>query len=160
MDEASLLETTAEVSVAFTGFIGIFLVLASQNGRFPPGDSWTIRLIVTCSVAPVFYAVLPLVLGFMGLSGELLWRVSSITIGLAGIAIGVSMVPIMRALPPGEGRHLNYGFWLSIVAILTCVANTVGWPRPPSGGMYLLILWSIVGIAAGNFVGLIFRKVL
>jgi hypothetical protein len=160
VEESSLLQTTAEVSVAFTGFIGIFLVLATRDGRFPLGDSWTIRLIVICSVAPVFYAVLPLVLGSLGLAGEMLWRVSSGAIGLSGVAIGVSMAPRFRALPPGEGRSLNYGFWLSIVASVRCLSNASGWPYPPSGGLYLLTLWSIVGIAGGNFVGLIFRKVL
>jgi hypothetical protein len=160
VDVSSLLQTTAEVSVAFTGFIGIFLVLATRDGRFPPGDSWTIRLIVICSVAPVFYAVLPLIFESMGLSGAMLWRISSIAIGLAGFLIAVYMAPIMRSLPVGEGRNVNYGFWLAGVASLSCAANALGWPRPPSGGLYLLTLWSIVGIAAGNFVGLIFRKVL
>ena len=54
MEESSLLETTAEVSVAFAGFIGIFLVLAARDGRFPPTESFQIRLIVLCSIAPVF----------------------------------------------------------------------------------------------------------
>jgi hypothetical protein len=54
LTDSSFLETTAEVSVAFAGFIGIFLVLATREGRFPPADAWPIRLIVICSVAPVF----------------------------------------------------------------------------------------------------------
>ena len=160
MDEASLLETTAEVSVAFAGFIGIFLVLATRDGRFPPGEAWSIRLIVICSVAPVFYAAVPLVLDSLGLSGTMLWRISSSVTGLTGVAIAAYMVPKLRALPPGEGRDLNYGFLFAVVAILSCLANASGWPWAPSGGLYLLTVWSIVGIAAGNFVELIFRKVL
>jgi hypothetical protein len=160
LDASSLLETTAEVSVAFTGFIGIFLVLAARDGRFPPGDSFQIRLIVICSIAPVFFAVLPLVLNALGLSEPMLWRVSSSTIALSGVAIVAYMVRTMRSLSPGEGRSLNYGFLLGLVASLSCIANAFGWPWAPTAGLYLLTVWSIVGIAGGNFVELLFRKLL
>jgi hypothetical protein len=158
--ETSLLETSAEVSVAFAGFIGIFLVLAARDGRFPPADSFQIRLIVICSVAPVFFSILPLVLNFLGLSGAMLWRISSSTVGLAGVAIAVYMARQLRSLAPGEGRSLNYGFVLAVVASASCVANALGWPWAPAGALYLLTLWSIVGVAAGNFVELLFRKLL
>lgn len=160
MNEASLLETTAEVSVAFTGFIGIFLVLASRDGRFPPGASFAIRLIVICSVAPVFLAVLPLILHSLGLVGSTLWRTASIAAGVAGAAGIAHLVRQVRTLPAGEGRNLNYGTVFAGVATLSCVANAIGVPWPPSGGLYLVYLWSLVAIAAGNFVELIFRRVL
>ncbi len=160
VDESSLLETTAEVSVAFTGFISIFLALAIRDGRFSPVDSFTIRLIVICSVAPVFYAVLPLVLNALGLSGATLWRLSSIMIGLAGVAITLYLMRQLSSLAPGEGRKLNYGFALGIIASLSCFANALGWPYEPTGGLYLLTVWSIVGIAGGNFVELLFHRLL
>jgi hypothetical protein len=160
VDESSLLETTAEVSVAFAGFIGIFLVLAARDGRFPPGESFAIRLIVACSVAPVFYAMLPLLLHSFGLSGERLWQLSSATIAVAGVAIGVYMALQLRSLAQGEGRSLNYGTLLGALGILSCSANILGWPWPSSGGLYLVTLWSIIGIAGGNFVELLFRKLL
>ena len=62
MTESSFLETTADVAVAFAGFIGVFLVLARRDGRFSADDSLTIRVIVASSVEPVFYSALPLVL--------------------------------------------------------------------------------------------------
>jgi hypothetical protein len=160
VDESSVLETTAEISVAFAGFIGIFLVLATRDGRFQPGEAWGIRLIVICSVAPVFAAAVPLILHAFGISGALLWRISSSAIGLSGVAIAPYMARQLRVLPPGEGRSLNPMFWLAVVAVLGCLANALGWPWPPSGGLYLVTVWSVVGIAAGNFVQLIFSKVL
>jgi hypothetical protein len=158
MDEFSLLETTAEVSVAFTGFIGIFLVLVARDGRFSPADSFSIRLIVLCSIAPVFFAALPLILSSLGLSGEILWRLSSGVVVLSGIAITGYLV--RRSLESGEGRSLNYGFVLWSIACLSAIANTVGWPLEPGTGLHLLATWSMVGIAAGNFVELLFRKLL
>lgn len=160
MEEASLLETTAEVSVAFAGFIGIFLVLAARDGRFPPAESFAIRLIVICSVAPVFFAVLPLILDSLGLSGAMLWRTSAILVGFACGGLVVHMARQLRSLEAGEGRSLNYGFVLGLVAVLSWLANLAGWPAAPSGGLYLLMVWSIVGIAGGNFVELLFRKLL
>lgn len=160
MNEYSLLETTAEVSVAFAGFIGIFLVLAAKDGRFPPAESFQIRLIVICSIAPVFFAVLPLIFDSLGARGPMLWRVSSGAVGTASVAIGVYMARQLRTLAAGEGRSLNYGFVLAVVAVGSCLANVSGWPRAPSGGVYLLTVWSFVGIAGGNFVELLFRKLL
>lgn len=160
MDGSSLLEMTAEVSVAFTGFIGVFLVLAARDGRFPPAESFQIRLIVICSIAPVFFAVAPLVLHRLGLSGTTLWRVSS---SANAIAFGVMMVYMLRqlrTLAGREGRAFNYGTVLAMTALGACVANVLGWPWAPNDGLYLLTAWSIVGIAAGNFVELLFRKLL
>jgi hypothetical protein len=160
VDESSLLELTAEVSVAITGFISIFLALAARDGRFLPVDAFTIRLIVICSIAPVFYAVLPLILNTLGLAAEVLWRSSSIAIALAGIVLMLYMLGQLRLLEPGEGRKLNYGFLLGVVASMSCIANALGWPWAPSGGLYLITLWSIVAVAVGNFVDLLFRKLL
>jgi hypothetical protein len=160
MQEASLLETTAEVSIAFAGFIGVFLILAARDGRFPPGDSFVIRLIVTCSVGPVFLAVMPLILNGLGVSGPQLWRVSSIALTVGGATAIVYLARQLRGLESGEGRALNYGFVLWMIAAISCLANALGWPWAPNGGVYLLTVWSIIGVAAGNFVELLFRKVL
>lgn len=160
MNESSLLQTTAEVSVAFTGFIGIFLVLAARDGRFPPGDSFVIRLIVICSIGPVFFAVLPLVLNGLGLSGAPLWRLSSGTIAVTEVVAITHLVRQVRSLETDEGRALNYGFVLWLLATASCLVNLVGWPWSPNGGLYLLAVWAIVGIAGGNFVELLFRKIL
>jgi hypothetical protein len=160
VDESSLLELTAEVSIAITGFISIFLVLAARDGRLLPVDAFTIRIIVICSFGPVFYSVLPLILNSLGLSEAVLWRCSSSAIGFSGIVIAVYMARQLRFLEPGEGRKLNHGFVLGVAASLSCLANAAGWPWEPNGGLYLVTVWSIVGISAGNFVGLLFTKLL
>ena len=160
MLESSLLELTAEVSIAITGFISIFLALAARDGRLLPVDAFTIRLIVICSFGPVFYAVLPLILNSLGLSGPSLWRSSSSAVVLAGMVIAVYMARQLRFLEPGEGRRINHGFVLGVVAYFSCLANAIGWPWEPSAGLYLVTVWSIVGISAGNFIDLLFNKLL
>jgi hypothetical protein len=162
VNESSLLETTAEVAVAFAGFIGIFLVLTTRDGRFAPGDSLSIRAIVLASVVPVFYCAVPLVLHSLGVSGAMLWRISSGIIGLAGSAIIAYMVPQLLALSPAERSSFNnlVGSSLAALAFLCSVANTLGWPWAPSGGLFLLAVWLCVAIAGTYFVALIFRRVL
>ncbi len=113
-----------------------------------------------CSIGPVFFAVVPLVLNGLWLSGAPLWRLSSATIGLTEVVVITHLVRQVRSLESGEGRALNYGFVLWLVATASCLANVVGWPWSPNGGLYLLAVWSIVGIAGGNFVELLFRKIL
>ena len=82
MSDSSLLETTAEIAVAFAGFASIFLVLASRDGRFPPHDAFSIKLIVVVSVASVINAVIPLLLHSLGVPEPAVWRASS---GLNGL---------------------------------------------------------------------------
>ena len=160
MDAYSLLETTAEISVAFTGFIGIFLVLADREGKFLALEVYAVRLVVLCSVSPVFFSVLPLILGSLGLSGPLLWQISSIFVLLCEVIGVIYLARRIQLLGPGEGTSLNHGFVLGLLAFISCLANAVGWPLESTVGLYLVTVWSIVGIAAGNFVELLFKRLL
>jgi len=163
--EASLLEVTAEISVAFAGFIGIFLVLATREGRFPGGAALTIRTIVICSVGPVFYSALPLVLHALGVSGPPLWQVSSLAVGLIAVAATAYMARYSRTVPHAERwpflSFQNLVGSMFAAVMFTChFGNALAWPWAPSGGVYLLAIWSTVAIAGTNFVELIFREVL
>ena len=163
MPEFSFLETTAEVSVAFAGFIGIFLVLVSRDGRFAPEESVSIRAIVLTSVASVFYSAVPPVLYSLGVTGDTLWRISSGAIGLFGaVVVSTTVVPQMLALPSAERSsvHNLASVSLATLALLCCLLNALGWPWAPSWGLYLLTVWLVIAIAGINFVVLIFRKVL
>jgi hypothetical protein len=77
MLDVPLLETTAEISIALAGFVGIFLALSTRDGKIMAWHAISIRNIVSCSMAPVFYAVFPLLASGLGLREPELWRVSS-----------------------------------------------------------------------------------
>ncbi len=160
MDESSLLETTAEIAVAFAGFISIFLVLASRDGRFAPGSALAIRAIVLGSVTPVFLCAVPLVLYSLGVSAPTLWRISSGILVLAGVAISAYLGLRERELPSAERPATVVGWSLSTIALICSLSNLLAWPWAPSGGLYLLAVWLVVATAGFNFVALIFRKVL
>jgi len=161
--EFSFLETTAEVSVAFAGFIGIFLALVARDDRFAPEDSVSIRAIVLTSVASVFYSAIPPVLYSLGVTGDTLWRISSGAVGLfAAVVVTATVVPEQLALPSAERSRVRNlaSVSLAALALLCCLLNTLGWPWAPSWGLYLLTVWLVIAIAGVNFVVLIFRKVL
>jgi len=165
VDESSLLETTAEVAVAFAGFIGVVLVLASRDGRFPVRDSLQIRVILVAGVTPIFYAVLPLLLYYLAVPIGIIWRASSGAAGLAGLAITAFLIPQLLAAPPAERPPLTSpnsltGWALTALALVCHFANAAGWPWTPSGGLYLLGVWSVLALAGTNFVALVFRRVL
>ena len=92
MSYSSLLETTAEVSVAFMGFVGIFLILSSREQRFSGDEALMIKALVILSVTPVFSAPLPMILNALGLTELHAWRAASGVLGFVGSAATVYMV--------------------------------------------------------------------
>jgi hypothetical protein len=161
--DSSLFETTAEIAVAFAGFISIFLVLAARGGRFATTDALSIGSIVAGSVASVFYAFVPLVVHSLGLDGATLWRISSGLVVLMSGAAWASMVSLGRQAPE---RRAFFSFLplvsngLGAVALLSMLGNVCAWPWTPSAGVHLLAVWLTIAIVAIHFVVLIFKRVL
>jgi hypothetical protein len=67
VNDLAFREATAEIAVAVAGSISIFLALASRSQRFSAAEALGIRVIVLCSVWPVFCAAFPFLLS--GLAG-------------------------------------------------------------------------------------------
>jgi hypothetical protein len=163
--ESSFLETTAEIAVAFAGFVSVFIVLATRDGRFSPQEAFSIKTIVASSVAVVIYAAIPLLLHSLGLSEPVVWRASSglaISIGVMIIAV---LVPKWRAIPredwlPNTGYQFVLDFVLGTVFCFGLIVNVLAWPWAPSGGIYLLAIWANLATAGLTFVALIFHRVL
>lgn len=164
MSDAAFLEATAEIAAAFAGFVSIFLALASRSGRFPAAEALGMRVIVLCSVWPVFFAALPFLLSGLGISGAALWRACSALSGSVGLISSLAMIPHARRasrrgrLPATALGLVSWG--LTTSSLLAHAANAFGWPLPPGGGLYLLGVWLVVGNAALSFVSLVFDRVL
>ena len=165
MTGTSLFETTAEISVAFAGFIGVFLALAARENRLAGIEAVSVQTIVVGSIVPIFYSFLPLVLDYLGLTGPSLWRLASGVTATFSILITFGMMRPVLALPRPDRRPLrspvsavSAGSGATSMLLLLC--NCLGWPWEPSGGVYLVAVWLVVIIAATHFVALIFRHVL
>ena len=158
MDVFSSLETTAEISVTFAGFISLFMVLARRDETFAAEIGTLIRFILLGSVSSLFLAIVPLVASGIGLTGTALWRTAS-TLGLAtGFGMGLFAASQRRGLVDREVTvFVRIAWLLAPLGVLTYVANVVGWPLSPNGGMYLAAIWLTLAIASVNLVDLVFR---
>ena len=162
MDQFSFLETTAEISITFAGFVNIFVVLARRDGSFSPEFALTIRSILMSSITCLFSAALPLILAALGVSGSPLWRLVSTAFLVTGCGIGFYMVTNRRRLPAAQQGTVFARIAWSLFALimLALVANIAGWPLPPNAGVYLVSIWLLLGISSSNFLDLVFRGLL
>ena len=158
IDAFSFLETTAEVSITFAGFISIFLVLARRDGTFDPSVAFLIRLVLVSSVGCLFFAALPLVLRGLSLAGPTLWRTASVTMLVGGAAVSRSLVRRRHLIQ--RARIVSIVYVLNAAVFLTVVANIVGWPHPPGAGPYTASLWLALGIGTVYFIDLVLHRVL
>lgn len=156
MDALSFLETTAEISVAFTGFISVFFILARRTGSFHPVIAISIRIILIAGISCPFYAALPLILLDAGLAESLVWRVSGGVVLALAILINLYLFRRRDIYAPKVDRTTLFtAYSLNAITFVLPIANVIGFPFEPSSAAHLATIWSILGIASVNFVGLV-----
>ena len=162
MDHFSFLETTAEISITFAGFVSIFLILARRDGSFSPEFTLTIHSILMASIGCMCFAAVPLVLAALGVAGAALWRLPSAALMLTFGGLAFYMATNRRKLPATvRGTAFARIAWsLAALTMIALVSNVAGWPLSPNPGVYLLAVWLQLGIASVNFLDLVFRGVL
>ena len=158
MNVFSALETTAEISVTFAGFISLFLLLARRAGSLASEIAVLIRFILLGSIAALFLAVLPLVASALGVTGGPLWRTAS-SLGLAAaLGMGFFAANQRRDLNDREvTMFVRLAWLLALLGALAYLSNMAGWPLSPNGGVYLGAIWLGLAITAVNLVDLVFR---
>jgi hypothetical protein len=78
----SVLQMVAEASVAFAGFTGVVAVLGSRSsGGWRPVDVIRFRAMVASSLLMLGFAILPILLHYLGLSPRAYWATSSAFLG-------------------------------------------------------------------------------
>lgn len=155
------LGTFSEFALALAGFAAIALVLGQRQGAIPPGAIYIVRFMVVNALGPALLALLALVLAEATMPEPLLWRVCSAIYLAVAVFFGLLSLRQQRALASsGElifTGPLNVGVWLaSLAAHLVELLNLVGFPLPPSLGLFLLGLWILLAVAGVQFVALLF----
>lgn len=91
MEGEGILQTFAEVSVAFAGFTGVVAVFAHRGKQgWARAKVAQFRTMLTASLATVIFSLLPFFLHHAGLTDHLLWRTSSglLAVYLCWAAVG------------------------------------------------------------------------
>jgi len=158
LDAFPFLETTAEISATFAGFISIFVVLAQRDGSFDPGVALLIRLVLISSVFCLFFAALPVILAVLSVPSAFLWQLSSTAMLTGGAGVSAYVLRNRQFIEPSVLVPLAYV--LNTAAFLSLISNVAGWPAAPNGGAYLAAVWLILGIASLNFIDLVFHRLL
>lgn len=153
--------TLSEFALALAGFAAIALVLGEREGALPPGAVFVVRFMVVNALGPAILALLALVLAQVGVPQPGLWRLCS-GVYLAGAAFSGMLSlryerDLIRAGQLILNRGLNVGIWIAVfVAHAIELSNLIGVPAPPSAGLFLLGLWTLLAIGAFQFVALLF----
>jgi len=163
--EASFLETTAEISVTFAGFVGVFLVLARRDGEFSRGDAFLIQVLILCCVPPLFYAVLPLVVKGFTASTSDAWVHSSRISSLAIAGFSIHNFRTQRSIPSDARAWFSsvgtgLGYALTTLAFAAHATVALGLAGAMAGALYVAGVWLILLIGGIVFTFLVLRRLL
>jgi len=153
--------TLSEFALALAGFAAIALVLGQREGALPPGAIYVVRFMVVNALGPAILSLLAVVLAQVGVPEPGLWRLCSAFYLAGGAFFGALSLRHQRDLSrTGQlilTRSLHYALWIgSFVAHAIELSNLIGYPWPPSAGMFLLGLWVLLAMAGLQFVALLF----
>lgn len=155
MTGESALLTTAEVAVAFAGFASVVTVFRRrEHTGWDPQDVLRFELMITASLATVFFALLPFAIRFFGASEPEVWSVSS---GLLGLCLAVtSGVVTRRTFSLTTDQRLNpYISWSflagGLVTLAIQVLNAAGVVFARELGPYFLGLLYLLVLAGVSF---------
>jgi hypothetical protein len=133
------LSVFVEFGVGLAGFSGVVVAFGRRDGRLGPYDRFRVVHLLTSSLIPAFFGLLPVVLAGFGIGGPPAARIASAALA-AAIAVNLSVaIAMARGMPPTSRRHLSPTVW--VVAIVSSAAllvwnglNAAGLREPASLG--------------------------
>ncbi len=160
MQNAEVLLTLADVSVAFAGFAGLAGVL---RRHFAPADHWIagarLRGLIENALIALAFSLIPFALERLGLAGEQLWRTASLMFGLVWLAAGLAAIKYHnRAANAGSPQIPHGRNAVFIVIFLTSAAqitNSLGLFGNWVDAIYLIGLYAALGVS-----GLLFTRLM
>jgi len=159
----SILQTIAEISVAFAGFTGV--VAAFGRGGAAPwtaGDRLRFRVMLGTSLAALSFAILPLIFYYLGVRGASVWSLSSFLLGIYLLGSAVFDVRVFQrgrvdraASDPPSPVVATVVAVLSIGMTLVQFLNALGILFQRTFGAYLLGLSVLLALSSLMFVRLL-----
>jgi hypothetical protein len=143
--------TLAQVGISFAGFAAILMSLREMRGSgMSKFHLWVARSYVQSGLVTAVNALLSPLLFGLGLSERLTWQVASAFIGLQSLVL-IAMAPgqwrSVTSRPIDMRLKVQIGCGWIINSLL--LANAVGWPFAPMGGLVMLaVSWNLFAFFA------------
>jgi hypothetical protein len=161
LQSADILQTIAEVSIAFAGFTSVVAVLGRRaTGDWAEIDRFRLSQMLSSSLATLLLSLLPLILAHLHLSERATWGWASVVLAMYLIFAAVSGPRRIRGLPSQERpqiiRPLAGAMVVvagAIVAFLVLNVAGIFFQREP--GPYLLGLYFLLAFSAFQFTRLL-----
>jgi len=143
--------TLAQVGITFAGFAALLMTLREMRGTgMSKFHLWVARSYVQCGMFTTVNAMLSPMLFGLGVSERMTWQVASGIIAIQSIVL-ILMVPRQWKAAtdrPLENRVLIH-IALGLLINIGLLANAVGWPFRPQGGLVMLaISWNLFAFFA------------
>ena len=143
---ASYFFTLAQVGITFSGFSAMLMALRQMRGAgMSPFHLWVARTYVQSGMVTAVNAMLAPLLSGLGLEATLVWQITSAFVAVQSLIL-ISSVPRQwgqvtnRPLELRVKVHMGLGIALN----LALLANALGWPYPPMGGILMVaISWNL-----------------
>jgi hypothetical protein len=148
----------AEASVAFAGFTGVVAALGSRSiGGWRPVDVIRFRAMVASSLLLLGFAVLPILMHYLGISPRAYWVTSSAILGCILPLWLWRIIALQRKHHVEKDPEFASGFrLLAVVVLFLAVAaqamNVLDFWFHRSFGGYLIGLCAVLFVCCGMFV--------
>ena len=143
--------TLAQVGISFAGFAAILMSLRAMRGAgMSKFHLWVAGCYVQSGLVTAVNALLSPLLFGLGLSERMTWQVASAFIGLQSLALLTLAPRQWRSVTsrPIEMR-LKAQIGLGWIINTLLLANAVGWPFQPQGGVVMLaVSWNLFAFFA------------
>ena len=149
MPNADFLFVTAEIAAAFVGFASVVAILGQRVTRDAPSlDAFRLRGMVQIGLFVVLSALLPYLLHSAGFVGAALWRISSALVSVAGVALLIDTIVMIRRValvsPTRTWVGLLAGALVAATPLLLVLAALGIPPNPVSSYLVALYLYLLV----------------
>lgn len=154
----------AEISIAVTGFVSIFVALGSRDESFPVEEHIALKALLGVSLSCAAGGCVPVIISQFVSDEVEIWRLSSMVGVLLSVVLNVWLGIVEGARHrrlTGEGlRHRALEITLGLSTLLLYGINLSAFLGPPSSGPYLLALFLGLVICAYSFAKSLFRRFL
>jgi hypothetical protein len=162
LQNADLLQTIAEVAVAFVGFASLVSILGRRASSAPPElQAGRLRGMVQSGLVVIAFCFVPFIFHRFGVPEPLVWRLSSAGLAVAGIGVlrfGLGITRRLRAdgLASAQHRRRTRVFIANVAAAeVVLSASILGVLHERAAAAYLTGLLAFLFLAGFLFAGVI-----